>query len=342
MRSPSTPRRLTSIAVAAGLAVLSCAALAQPPRFDRIVGFGASLTDTGNAFVWLAEPANQICGTSLNTPPYDALDAYKVPDGPYATGGHHFTNGATWLEGLARHFALSGNARPAFGSEGPKASNYAVGGARAVPNYPCRFNLPLQLQAYTQAFTLTSPTTLVVIEIGGNDVRDALVASAMGADPTLYLTDALSSLVSSVQVLYGQGARHFLLMNVPDVGKTPAVRQLAGQLPPALGQALLEGATALSAGYNAGLQGWRDYVSLVGALPGADIRILDAFGKLNAIVANPAAYGLANVSDPCIQPTEPPFKCKKPDTYLFWDGIHPTRAVHEVLAQEAIAVVSAP
>ena len=182
MRTRITPRRLTSIAMAATLAALSCAALAQPSRFDRIVSFGGSLSDTGNAFTFLSDPVQQAlgCGVPLSVPPYDMLDDYKIPDGPYATGGHHFSNGATWLEGLARHFALAGNARPALGSDGPKASNFAVAGARSV-DYPCRFNLPAQVSAYTAAYTRTSPNALVTIEMGGNDVRDALVVLAMGA-----------------------------------------------------------------------------------------------------------------------------------------------------------------
>lgn len=339
MRTSPTPTRLTSVAVAAGLAVLSYAALAQPPQFDRIVSFGASLSDTGNAFVWLSEPANQACGASLNVPPYDALDEYKVPDGPYATGGHHFTNGATWLEGMARHFALAGSVRPAFASGGPKASNYAVGGARAVAGYPCRFNLPAQIAAYLTDFPQTSPKTLVTIEIGGNDVRDALVAAAYGQDSAPYISAALASLGNGIVTLHAYGARQFLLMNVPDVGKTPAVRQLAGQQPPPMGDMLLGGATQLSAGYNLGLQGLRNALSV---LPGVDIRILDAFGKLNTIVADPTGYGLANVTDACVTPAVPPFRCKKPDTYLFWDGIHPTKAVHEILAQEATLAVSGP
>jgi phospholipase/lecithinase/hemolysin len=243
------------------------------------------------------------------------------------------SNGATWLEGLARHFALTGNARPALGSNGPKASNYATAGARSV-GYPCRFNLPDQLAAFTAAATPISPNTLVTIEMGGNDVRDALVLLATGGDFMGAINDAVTSLAVSINTLYGQGARHFLLMNVPDVGKTPAIRQLAAQLQNPL---VLDYATMLSAAYNGGLQG------VAGAYASAaDIRILDAFGKLNAIIANPTAYGLVNVTEACITPGVPPFRCSKPDTYLFWDGIHPTKVVHKVLAQEAIGVMSAP
>jgi len=321
-----------SLVAVAGLttAVPARAQSAPHASIDRVVAFGASLTDSGNAFIWLSEPANQNCGTPLNVPPYDALDDLLVPDGPYARGGHHFSNGATWVEGLARYLALAGNARPALQNTGMKASNYAVGGARAVANYPCRFNLPAQVGTYLADFPQTSARTLVVIEIGGNDVRDALVAAASGQDPSPYIQNAIVSLSTNILQLYGHGAKTFLILNVPDIGKTPAVR--------ALGPAAVAGAFALSNAYNGGLAA--AVQGLVGA--GIDVRILDVYATLNAVVADPGQYGFLNVTDACVTPNQPPFTCAQPDTYVFWDGIHPTKALHAIVAQQAIAVISAP
>lgn len=332
MRALNICRRLAIVASSVTLTLLSHSAIAQSSKIDRVVFFGASLTDTGNSFFWLSQPANQGCGVALTIPPYDVLDEYLVPDGPYAKGGHHFTNGATWAEGLARYLRLAGNARPAFANTGIKASNYAVGGARAVAGYPCRFNLPPQINAYLADSPQTSANSLIVMEIGGNDVRDALVAAAGGQDPAPLIQNALLSVGNSVGTLYAHGARKFLLFNVADPGKTPAVQGLGPQA--------VAVANVLAVQYNLGLAQVRQ--QLMALLPGSDVRILDVYATLSKILASPGDYGFTNVSSACVTPNQPPFHCTQPDTYVFWDGIHPTKAVHDILAQEAIGALSAP
>ncbi len=321
---------LASIVTIAGLtAAVPAQAQKAKASFDRIVVFGTSLSDSGNAFIWLAQPANRACGTRQNVPPYDALDDMAIPDGPYARGGHHFTNGATWVEGFARYLALAGNVRPALQHGGKKASNYAVGGARAVANFPCRFNLPDQVRTYSTDFPQTPARTLVVIEMGANDVRDALEA-ATTTDPRPYIANALQSLTSTIIQLYGHGAQKFLVVNVPDIGKTPAARPF--------GPYVAAFADGLARSYNAGLQ------TAVEGLraSGIDITILDIYTTVNNVIGEPARYGFANATDACVTPNQPPFTCAQPDTYVFWDGIHPTKAMHALIAQQAIAVVSAP
>ena len=71
-------------------------------------------------------------------------------------------------------------------------------------------------------------------------------------------------------------------------------------------------------------------------MPGIEIVRFDAHAALEAIVARPLRYGLRNASDACIAPFTPlPSRCATPDRYLFWDGIHPTRAGHAIIAIEA-------
>jgi len=319
MRVRTTAFFLSAAVLAAATVAVPTAA---PSPFGRIVAFGASLSDSGNAFALKGE---------TNTPPDYMLDPLLVPSAPYGRGGHHFSNGATWVEQFARSMGLAGSVRPAFLAPDPTATNYAVGGARAHEDFS-NVNLSTQVQAFLQQTGgVAPPDALYTIEMGGNDIRDALVAySTGGSGPILH--DAITSIAVNIQTLYAAGARTFLVWRAPDVGMTPAIRRLNIISP---GAAYL--ASQLTQGFNAGLDG---VVAQLAGLPGIRIVKLDAFRLLNDLVAHPVDFGLTNVTTACVTPYVPPFTCESPDEYLFWDGIHPTKAVHAIIAAEAGSVLA--
>ena len=41
----------------------------------------------------------------------------------------------------------------------------------------------------------------------------------------------------------------------------------------------------------------------------------------------------------CVTPSVAPFNCSSADEFLFWDGIHPTKAGHAILARETAQVL---
>ena len=142
--------------------------------------------------------------------------------------------------------------------------------------------------------------------MGGNDVRDAFAVALAGGNGNQIITDALNSILVNVNRLYDAGARQFLVMNVPNIALTPAVRAL---VPDAFVPA-----TAATQAFNLGLSapivGVLDQLS---ALPDSSFQLLDAFQLLNDITDDPTAFGLTNVEDACVTPNIPPFKCDKPD-----------------------------
>lgn len=319
---------LKGIATRVWLAGLIAAALAVAPQatgsapFDRIVVFGTSLSDPGNAY-------RLVGGTS--TPPDYSVDPFLVPGAPYALGGHHFTNGDTWVEDLGRALGLAGSVGPAFGSASRSASNYAVGAARGY-NDGRNLNLGQQVDTFLQDFGGRAPAgALYAIEIGSNDVRDALLAFSQGQDGGAVLTAAIQSIAQRIQMLHAAGARRFLVWNVPDIGVTPAVRRFDAMVP---GAAAI--ATQVTVIFNGALG---TALNQLAFLPGISIARLDAFAIIQDVAANPSHFGLTNVTAACINPDVQPFKCPRPDEYLFWDGIHPSAAAHVLLANEALSAL---
>jgi phospholipase/lecithinase/hemolysin len=309
--------------LAASLALILASPLAAQAQtsLHRIVVFGTSLSDPGNAFALLG---------ATNTPPDYSVDPFLVPDRPYARGGQHFSNGATWIEQYAGSRGLSASAQPAFRDAGAKASNYAVGGARAR-EVPDNVHLSLQVATFLHDSGGAAPAdALYVIEMGGNDLRDALLAGPVGG--AAIIEDAITSIAANIGTLYAAGARRFLVWNAPDLGLTPAIRAF---------DVLLPGTAAAATGASQLFNLHLDFAlgMLNADLPGIEFARLDVFQKLHAVVGAPEDFGLTEVLTACITPSVQPFACTNPDKHLFWDGIHPTRAVHAILAHEAAAVL---
>jgi phospholipase/lecithinase/hemolysin len=324
IRERSTP--VTRWAVTGGLALVLTvpSVAAAQSQYSAVVVFGTSLSDPGNAFVLLGDQ---------NTPADFDLNPFLIPSTPYAAGGHHFSNGATWIEQLARGAGLAGSAKGALGNSSAEASNFAVGAARAWED-GVNFNLSRQVNTFlARSGPAVSPTALYVIEMGGNDVRDAFQMYIFGgptgpARAAGIINAALTSIAANIQKLYAAGARDFLVWSSPNIALTPAIRSLgpdAGAL-----------AIGLTQSFNANLT---VVLGNLSALPGATFRKFDAYQIQHEIVTHPEQFGLTNVTTACITPSVAPFSCQDADDFLFWDGIHPTRAGHAILAQEAVQIL---
>ena len=296
-----------------------------------IVIFGDSLSDTGNRYYETGV---------ATTPPYsELLDYFLVPDGPYTRGGLNFSNGGPWIEQLTKSTGQKGYVGPALRNQG-KASNYAYGGARAQSDIEIIENsnqhLPEQVTNFLADVNYSaSSDALYIIFIGGNDIFDAMIAPIFV--PIENISDnivllAIQSVVTQIMTLKAHGAEKFLVLNAPDLSKTPAVKIAAAKFSPQDPSALIGEAKRLSMLYNSLLHAYLDDV------PG--IEIIDVYDALDKIITNPEDYGISNTTDPCVMPNQPPYACKNPDDYVFWDGIHPTKKVHAIIAEKVAAVLA--
>jgi outer membrane lipase/esterase len=301
------------------------AAYADHSGYSGLVVFGDSLSDPGNVYALTGQQS---------VAPYDE----PVPTFPYAIGGNHFSNGKTYVERLARRLHLNVTAKATFNPEIRRATNYAVGAARARVGGPPRLlDLTGEVNAFLSDFGNSAPSdALYVIWIGGNDIRDALEAAFV--DPTLatsfqILEAALLGEATNIGALAAAGATDFLVLNAPNLGVAPAVTALG---PQAIGAAMM-----FSAGYNNGLSDALDGLELM--FPDITVTRFDTFAFLTTVAANGAAFGLPQTTVPCLTFfVLEDAVCDKPKEYLFWDAVHPTTATHRLIARKVEKALMAP
>lgn len=295
----STSRLLALLVLASGSALYG-------GQIDAIYAFGDSLSDVGNAYI-----------------------AAGVPGAPYVN--HQFSNGNVWIQDLALDLGLP-ELLPSLTTGG---TDYAVGSAQSgttVFNTAGAADLPAQISAFRVAHPNADPNALYTIWIGSNDIS-AIPGTATSGQIQTDLTDIATNIDSAIGTLASEGAKNFLIVDVPDLGKTPASI--------ALGASAAE--SALSGGFDSAY-----LIPSLASIPGADslhLSVLDAYSLIDTIVANPASYGFSDVTDPCLTGVNYTTYsggtvCGTPNGYLFWDQEHPTAAANVLVANAALAVVT--
>ena len=232
-----------------------------------------------------------------------------VPKFPYASGV--YSNGPVWASDAALQLGVTLAPSIAGGTD------FAYGGATtgpAVSGFP--FSLLTQANQYLGVTGgVASPNALYAIAGGGNDARDALIAIAGGApvDPTILAT-ALSfaaNIGTIVDQLQSAGAQHIVVWDTPNIGLAPAVVAAGGA---SLGSFLAASMNAALAQRLAGEVG---------------VSTFDIFGLGTA--------GFTNITDACGAVSGA--NC---NSYVYWDGIHPTAAAHMEIADAFLAVAAVP
>lgn len=295
-------RFFRALACASVVAIAAGASPAAAQQIDRIVVFGDSYADTGNAL--------RLAG----------IDPASTQ--VYTTG--RFSGGSNYVDTLSNILQV-------------QQYNFAIGGAR-TDNGNQSVGLPgltFEVQEFasgggTLGFPAVNTTLtrsdLVAVSIGGNDARNyQLTGGTLAAAPAAAAV-AVTNTQQNLNVVMSHG--------------TPTISFLAGdtgQLPEIAGDP--SGAairTAYSTAYNNGVQS-----ILAGyAQQGSIVHYLDLTSVLNDIKANPSAYGISNLVCPAFP--DPTCVVNSQGYLFYGDLLHLTSDGFAIVGQYVARQLAAP
>jgi thermolabile hemolysin len=275
---------------------------------ERMVAFGDSLSDTGN----MRSASRNLLGLA---PGVESLPSRTWFDG-------RFSNGPTWVEYLATRNGLS-------------LSNWAVGGAQTRnAQFGLIHGIGKQIDNFFEhmasAHGYDPSRTLFTFLVAGNDfVNDSKHAT----DIVMQQRDSLIQLVR-------HGARKVVVVNLPDVTRAPVFR---------MGRKDADDVRKRVDIYNSALAGIVSSVEqqalkegLVKNRADLQIRIVDARSRFDHVLSNPASFGFTNTTESCLRIDQDsattylqlhvPRKHCEADRFVFWDTLHPTTRMHELMA----------
>ena len=276
-------------------------------------GIAALLTGLLLSGTVAAQPtALVVFGDSLSDTGNAFAAIHEPPSPPYFEG--RFSNGPVWIELVAREFQLDATAAISGGN------NFAVGGAKTEAGADSLTN-QVRLFLVQRGLAHLNPNDLFVVFGGGNDVRDALES----ADPVSTVSRIALNIRDIIDTLANRGAATFLVPNLPNKGLTPAARA----------RGTSEEEQTLTIAFNTALD---TVLADVANRRGLAIIRVNLFDLFQNALAMPGTFGFSNVTEPCLVEEGSVFDvCATPETYIFWDDIHPTARAHAFIASAAIA-----
>jgi phospholipase/lecithinase/hemolysin len=318
----SKKNSLLSIVVAA-ICLVSCGS-ARSQAYTSIVVFGDSLTDVGND----AAVSYAIYGSSAQVPgPATGYTNGRFTDGlDTLPAARNYTG--VWAEQLAAMLP----AKPVLKNSLAGGTDYAYGFATTNtgtsvfsygPGNVLSFNvnnMGQQVSDYLATNPVITSKTLYIVWGGANDL--------IAATSTNDIVNAALRDAAIVQQLISAGATDIIVPNLPPLGLVPRFNGSPATSVPATQACALYDQTLAAA-----------LAGLPAANPGVTLHLfpLDTYTLFNTIVGPPVAKGFANVTASSQGVTT-----VNPDTYLFWDDLHPTTYGHSLLASAAFTLIGPP
>jgi outer membrane lipase/esterase len=296
------------------------AVLTYAQEYTSIVVFGDSLSDTGN----VADLTQAKYGVRIPGPDADYTDG-RFTDGTDTVPAAHRYFGV-WVEQLAASFpskpvvkaSLDGGTDYAYGfaTTGSGTGVFTFGPSDSL--FVNVNNIGQQITDYLATKPSIHEKTLFIVWGGAIDV--------LNATSTSDVINAAVDQAANVQRLVDAGATQFIIPNLPPLGAVPRLNGSPTTSIPA---------TEASALYNQTLSAGLAIVRKFN--PGRHLNLvqLNVFGLFDQIISAPSMYSLLNVTG-----SSQGNYMINPDTYLFWDDLHPTTRGHNILAVTAAKLLA--
>lgn len=319
--------------------LLFCSTLFAGP-IKEIIFLGDSLSDNGNLY--------KILRILPKSPPY-----YEG----------RFSNGPTWAERVGNYY---------YDKYYTHYKIYALGGATALLHDPIQdiYIAPTTLTAEVYAYLIDSlfndkSGSLISIWIGGNDY---LFDKEMSSDALT--TKVVNKISWAITTLIQQGAHQFLILNLPDLSRIPfakyhsfgdrlrvlselhnqkladAVKKIRNTYPGIkitlidtydLFNDLMANPEKYNQKYNINIKNTIESCWPGGFVFKAELKLekdFDVSITSKALLSSPelfAAYATGQAYALGLSP------CEHAEQYVFWDQIHPTEVMHELIAKVVLA-----
>jgi thermolabile hemolysin len=274
------------------------------PQFSNIYVFGDSYSDAGNA--------------------------HYVTEGKIgeSQGKGRFCNDYIWVDYFACQLGLRLDNCVAEGDTS-ESINFAFGGATSgienlfpevVPNLPELPGLQQQISLFTQEKREVA-NALYIIWVGAADYAPFV----NGIPQHTEASQSISNIAKGITLLEKVGAKNILLMNIPDIGKTPLANAVKDITPPSQVSKTVEL-------HNQALKQISKQVSnQIEFNPELNIIHFDVNALVDTMIGYPEKFGFTNTTKACSQ-----IPGSNPDDYIFWDVVHFTSKANQILANAVL------
>ena len=295
--------------------ILFFSAWATAMPLNKIVVFGDSLSDNGNLYEYMK---------------------HQLPiSPPYFQG--RFTNGPVWIEHIAKFYYPDDAAAHlldyAFGGSGVSEAD-----DEGDEDEEALFTLRREIDSYLLAHhDRADEQSLFAVWMGSNNYV------SLPDDPDQAVIVANQGILHELERLAEKGAKHIMVVTLPDLGQTPAAVDFDS----------IDVLTSLTHRHNALLE--HNVLALKEKYPAVQWLFFDVNVMFMNAIHSPADYGFTNVTDTCYEAamgTPSSLSIVKMasmvtrkvsqdacEGYLFFDPIHPTVRAHQFMAEEGIKIL---